>query len=245
MTEAEWHACDDPTEMLAFLRDHHASERKLRLFAVACGRRVWHLLREKRSRKAVKLAERFADGEVDRSEMAAAHRAVHYSLKTNRPDEEWAVSHAQAAAREAAADDAGHAAIHAAQYGQAAAARLACAGAEDDPGVRRGRSPDARWRDTVTGSTAEQAERATQADLLRDIFGDPFKPATCDPSWRTSTVVSLARGVYEERAFDRMTLLMDALMDAGCDNIGVLDHCRMQNDHHRGCWVVDLVLEKT
>ena len=245
MTETDWLSCSGPQKMLAFLRDRSASERKMRLFAVACCRRVWHLLREKRSRKAVKLAERFADGEGDRSEMAAAHRAVHYSLKMDRPDKEWAMSHAQAAAREAAADDAGHAAIHAARYGQAAAKRLACAGVEAGPGARRGRSHDGRWRDTLTGTTAEKAEQAAQAELLRDIFGDPFKPATCDPSWRTSTVVSLARTIYDARSFELLPVLADALMDAGCGNDEVLEHCRGPNIHVRGCWLIDLLLNRS
>src|SRR5262245_13893460 len=63
MTEAEWLACKDPTPMLEFLRDK-VSERKLRLFACACCRRVFNLLFDKYSRKALVLAERYADGEI-------------------------------------------------------------------------------------------------------------------------------------------------------------------------------------
>jgi hypothetical protein len=65
-----------------------------------------------------------------------------------------------------------------------------------------------------------------------------------DPRWRTSDTLGLARGIYEERAFDRMPLLADALMDAGCDDEQVLSHCRSEGPHVRGCWVVDLVLGK-
>jgi hypothetical protein len=66
-----------------------------------------------------------------------------------------------------------------------------------------------------------------------------------DPAWLTSDVVALARGIYEERAFDRMPILADALQDAGCDNDDVLTHCRDASATHvRGCWVVDLVLGK-
>ncbi|MBA4191171.1 MAG: hypothetical protein C0467_24590 [Planctomycetaceae bacterium] len=83
-----------------------------------------------------------------------------------------------------------------------------------------------------------------QVHLLREIIGNPFRPVSLDPVWLTSDVVALARGIYEERAFDRMPILADALQDAGCDNADILDHCRGNSPHVRGCWVVDLVLGK-
>jgi len=84
------------------------------------------------------------------------------------------------------------------------------------------------------------------ADLVRDIFGNPFRPINLDSSWLTSDVLSLARGIYDERAFDRMSILADALQDAGCTNEDILSHCRDANQIHvRGCWVVDLLLGKT
>ncbi|VTR94122.1 Uncharacterized protein OS=Sorangium cellulosum (strain So ce56) GN=sce5710 PE=4 SV=1 [Gemmata massiliana] len=83
---------------------------------------------------------------------------------------------------------------------------------------------------------------AAQAALLRDIFGNPFRPVTFSPSWRTSTAVALASQMYESRDFGAMPILADALQDAGCDSTDVLDHCRGPGPHVRGCWVVDLVL---
>src|SRR5207249_1467419 len=75
-------------------------------------------------------------------------------------------------------------------------------------------------------------ERACHADLLLDLFGPlPFRPVTIDPAWRTSTVLALARGICDEKGFDRMPILADALMDAGCDNDEVLDHCRGPGPH--------------
>jgi hypothetical protein len=71
MTEAEWLACPDPHEMLEFLR-HKASDRKLRLFAVACCRRVWSLLSDKYSRQALKIAERYADANVSKEKLGFA-----------------------------------------------------------------------------------------------------------------------------------------------------------------------------
>jgi hypothetical protein len=82
-------------------------------------------------------------------------------------------------------------------------------------------------------------------NLIRDIFGNPFRPAALNESWLTSDVVALAKGIYEERAFDRMPILADALQDAGCAVDEVLNHCRDAKQFHvRGCWVVDLLLGK-
>jgi hypothetical protein len=87
-------------------------------------------------------------------------------------------------------------------------------------------------------------EQDFQHRLLRDIFGNPFRPVTILPEWRTSTVLTLATGIYDERAFDRMPILADALGDAGCDNEEILQHCRRPGPHTRGCFAVDLILGK-
>jgi hypothetical protein len=91
---------------------------------------------------------------------------------------------------------------------------------------------------------ASEAEAAFQAGLLRDIFGNPFRPVTFDPAWRTSDAIALARQMYESRDFGAMPILADALQDAGCGNEQILSHCRGPGPHVRGCWVVDLVLGK-
>jgi hypothetical protein len=83
-----------------------------------------------------------------------------------------------------------------------------------------------------------------QADLVREVIANPFLLAAFDPRWRTSDVLGLARAIYEDRAFDRMPVLADALMDAGCADEQTLGHCRGAGPHVRGCWVVDLVLGK-
>ncbi|QDU22206.1 hypothetical protein [Urbifossiella limnaea] len=87
-------------------------------------------------------------------------------------------------------------------------------------------------------------EREATRDLVRDIFGNPFRPVPFDPSWRTEAVVGLARGMYESRDFGPIPVLADALEDAGCADADVLGHCRGPGPHVRGCWVVDLVLGK-
>jgi hypothetical protein len=94
------------------------------------------------------------------------------------------------------------------------------------------------------GIETDKAEIAEKVRLLRDIFGNPFRPVTFDPAWRTEQSVGLARMMYEKRTFDAMPILSDALQDAGCDNEDILRHCREPGVHVRGCWVVDLVLGK-
>jgi hypothetical protein len=87
--------------------------------------------------------------------------------------------------------------------------------------------------------------RRTAADLVRDIFGNPFRPVSFSPSWHTDTALSLARTMYDSRDFSALPILADALQDAGCENEDILTHCRdTAHAHVRGCWVVDLVLGK-
>jgi hypothetical protein len=80
--------------------------------------------------------------------------------------------------------------------------------------------------------------------LVREVFGNPFRPVTFSPSWCTDTAVALALQMYESRDFGAMPILADALHDAGCDSEDILAHCRDDGPHVRGCWVVDLVLGK-
>jgi hypothetical protein len=88
----------------------------------------------------------------------------------------------------------------------------------------------------------QAAEQRLQCAFLRDVFGNPFRPVSVEPVWLTSTVVALTEGIYQERAFDRMPILADALQDAGCENEVVLAHCRDESQIHvRGCWGVDLL----
>src|SRR5687768_13740514 len=103
-----------------------------------------------------------------------------------------------------------------------------------------------RWVVSAEALAADRIEeRMGQTALLKDVFGNPFRPVTFDPSWRTTTAVQLAGQMYEAREFAAMPILADALQDAGCEDAGVLGHCRdPQQVHVRGCWVVDLVLGK-
>ena len=100
------------------------------------------------------------------------------------------------------------------------------------------------WDRYEAGNAAWKTERRKHASYIREVFGNPFRPATVNPAWLTSTVVSLAQAIYAERAFDRLPILADALEDAGCDNVDILNHCRQPGVHVRGCWCVDSLLGK-
>jgi hypothetical protein len=81
--------------------------------------------------------------------------------------------------------------------------------------------------------------------LLRECFGNPFRPVAIDPTWRTPAVVALAAAVYDERRFEELPILADALEEAGCGSADLLTHLRAGGEHALGCWAVDAVLGKS
>jgi hypothetical protein len=105
----------------------------------------------------------------------------------------------------------------------------------------------APWSEEVhaTRLAAHDAEVACQAALLRDIFGPlPFRQVTVEPSWQTLAVVALATSIYDERNWDDLPVLGDALQEAGCTDAELLAHVRGTGPHTKGCWAVDLLLKR-
>src|SRR5262249_23217272 len=100
---------------------------------------------------------------------------------------------------------------------------------------------DELWARTQCSSE----EETSQALSFRDTFGNQCRPVSIDPRWLTWTVMDLAQVTYDERCFDRLRILADALMDAGCDNEEILLHCRSDGQHVHGCWLIDLLLGKS
>jgi hypothetical protein len=103
------------------------------------------------------------------------------------------------------------------------------------------------WDCFEPGNRAWRAERQRHASLIRDIFGNPFRPVKLDPTWRVrkgGSVPNVAQAIYEERRFGDMPVLADALEEAGCTEQAILSHCRQPGEHVRGCWVIDLLLGK-
>jgi hypothetical protein len=95
-------------------------------------------------------------------------------------------------------------------------------------------------------------ERQAECHLLREVFGNPFRPVEVGHAWQTPQVVALAQAAYEQRELPAGTLdpaqlavLADALEEAGCTDQAILDHLRGPGPHVRGCWVVDLLLGKS
>jgi hypothetical protein len=137
--------------------------------------------------------------------------------------------------------DAGRVAIEAAR----------AAGFDKAPYPTRADNPDANRRARKAAARrrgrARVKEAAVQAGLLRDVFGNPFRAAAVSSdwlAWNDGAVQKIAEGIYEGRAFERLPILHDALLDAGCDDEGILTHCRTPDGHVCGCWAVDLLLGK-
>jgi hypothetical protein len=261
MTEQEWFAGTDPTSMVLFLKDT-SSHRKLRLFACACCRRIWPWLTEQPSRQAVEVAEQYADGLATPQALHQAHgsawaKALEMIMPYSFPiglDPEDAhlgfdpgTSYVQYGIRDGClAAPAACAAVFASEPGFGreckaalnasweAQAQVSLAGCARE-------SPD----ETAPGEAAGRHECSAQAALVRDIFGNPFGPISINPSWLTPTVQALALAIYKERTFTVLPVLADALEEAGCANDAVLSHLRGPGPHCRGCWPVDLILNKS
>ena len=114
--------------------------------------------------------------------------------------------------------------------------------------VRWGDWPD-RWR--LEQAQAEwlmrkSDEMAAQCALLRCLFGNPFRPSPPLPSavlaWNGRLVPRLAKAIYDERRWSDLPLLADALLDAGCEDEPLMEHCRSSGEHARGCYAVDMIL---
>jgi hypothetical protein len=233
MTEAEWLACSDAQVMYTFVGGK-MSPRQRQLFAHACGRRhcrIWEKERYDNPRdaeywlplkpqidglcaRALDTAEEQLDGVDCNQEIQSLRKAVFECAPLTLT---WALS----------------------------------ATLKGDASYWVGRfmalPTSAREQGKIDAELLRDlhAECLHQAGLFREILGNPFRPVILDPCWLTSTVTTLARLTYESRDFSAMPILADALQDAGCDSADLLEHCRAANQFHvRGCWVVDLVLDK-
>ncbi len=272
MTEMEWMTCSHPKPMLLFLREK-MSDRKLRLFAVACCRRIWSLLTSEYSRMAVEVAEQFADGLVIEDDLASAWTAAHQEVLRLLPISP--ASHSENAAESRVNGESFEtpntwAAIaservvlkthmgrswltRAEATAEAAAFALAKAvgkdpewyGAPGEAGYSQVRWNGKRRPRWVANETLEEGK--AQANLLRDIVGNPFHCVTISPTWLTwngGAILKASRTIYQSRAFEQMLELALFLEEAGCSDGVILAHCRDRAEHAKGCWLLDLLLSK-
>jgi hypothetical protein len=245
MTEAEWNACTDHIIMLDYLRAR-ASDRKLRLFAVACCRRVWDHLRDPRSKEAVEWLERYYDGlggrgalKRARSLSQLASQALGDAINDEREASlAWHVHAAEAVVAAACATSAGSAAYNAAWH-------VVTAVTYKENGYH---SP---------GIETRRAELLAQAELLRHIsnpwrerprprgalslVGSLVRWLGLEPGsqWPVS-VISAARRIHKEA--HACGDLHAALLETSYADLA--EHFREEQMHPRGCWALDLILGK-
>jgi hypothetical protein len=231
------------------------SFRKQRLLACACARRVWSLMPDDESRRAVEVAERYADGlakEDDLEQVRASSLLVserYYAairrigggdrdddtVRRLAPIETIALNAATAATatshdwREMTRRDASRSTL-----GVATSVAIAQA-------IFAERSDKGAF-DNLT-----QAEMDAQQLYLEDVDGPPMILGPT-PVY-ISLVSDLARSAYQDRDLpsgqlcpSHIAVLADALEEAGCTDARMLAHCRADVPHVRGCWVVDMLL---
>lgn len=194
--------------------DASASSRKLRLLCCAYARRVW---------------ERIADSDAS---CLAVNVAVKYADGQATQDELASAFH-QAEQAVFVSD------VSDVKNARRAAAWCAAASV-DAVSVTR----SVAWAAVYASREVKLTERSIQAQLLRDVFHNPFRPVAFQSQWKTNNVVAIARYIYDTGDYGSMPILADALEEAECTDLEVLSHCRHTQAHVRGCWVVDLLLGK-
>jgi hypothetical protein len=244
MTPEEWERCDDPDVMLSFLRVQGSkprrrryrkhsvtSQRRWRLFACACCRRLWNLLDE-RGKRAVVTAERYADGAASEEELLASRREAYAAYQAGSISDAAAYAAYEVAHRAVLTHE-----RRGTVWGYAVQAYQ-----------------DLCWRQTrwdegtghYSGWTGSQ-ERAAQCAVLRDLFS-PHWLGSIDPAalaGRAGVVKRLAEEIYAERQFGDLPILADLLEEAGCTDAELLGHLRGAGPHVLGCWALDAVLGKS
>jgi hypothetical protein len=234
MTEQEWLNCTDCDAMLRFLQGSFAnrvlarlrlrgesiSHRKLRLYYCACARDNPVFADYRDLAEAVDLAEHYADGEpVD---MALARQRLAAYPPSLQAFLTWRACNTTPRFM-------GFLFLATDAIGAVMSYLIELHPFDND---------------LATNLLHGRKENPT---LLRDIFGNPFRPAALDDHWLTwnnAVTRELAQRIYDERSFGDLPILADALEEAGCREEAILSHCRETTAHARGCWLVDLILGK-
>jgi hypothetical protein len=220
MNEAEWWGATRPLDMMEHLLLSRSQERfpdhTFRRFACACLRCLEPRLSDRRSRQALLVAERYTEGLADRRALATAHRAAREAVLAKGLDAPTRGGAEDFLAAEVAAEVSGPRGTH--------AAREVC---------------QQRFRDALARAGAPDP-----CELLRELFGNPFRAPALPAGWRRfqgGLIAQLAQDVYAGQKWADLPVLADALEEAGCADPDVLGHCRGPAAHRRGCWVVELL----
>ena len=244
MTEEEWFACERhwlllvlhlQTECKLFRRKR--GRRKMRLLACTCCRRAWRYFSNPLTQEALEVSERFADGLVNEELRRDAEGKATLAAHTF-----WEASEQ----------------MEGAEWRKTRQLHSAAAGVQQT--LASGPLFETTWNaiSSIANILGQYGDDTSSWDekwliemvtLVRELFGNPFRPITINPNWLTHTVRNLAQVAYEERILPlgeldtaRLAILADALEESGCDNEDVLGHLRSRSPHVRGCHVVDLIL---
>lgn len=259
MNSTEWNSCRSPEPMLNCIRQRDY-RRKLRLFCIACCRRLGALLIDERSQLALETIENFVDGYATDAQLQEASKGAEQVFLSRRL--RMLASLARPEQTEEAIQEAGGLF----RLINAQAARDAHDAVDNDPAIL---AASVAWSATATDmelegvgysvtdsviGTAHQAaaavshledEESEQAELLREIFGNPFQETSLEQRFVTPPIVAAARLMYDSRDFSQMPMLANALEALGCRGADIIEHCRSAAPHVRGCWVIDLILGKS
>ncbi len=83
------------------------------------------------------------------------------------------------------------------------------------------------------------------ADVVREIFGNPFAPKTDVVGYGLGPVLELAEEIYAKKSFERMPELAGMLASTGIKDVTFVKHFHSAKPHFRGCWALDLLLGKS
>jgi hypothetical protein len=227
MTDLEWDAATNPRAMIEFVADYERRPwvtRKLRLFAAAACRLIWNHLTDWRSREAVEGLERWSDGPIRLRRLDALREAADDVWSRSSRDWRYLPVPSWEDLREPREE--------LPEPGRTFARGAAVASDPADP--VRGAVEVVRVLGPVVGTEV-------LAGRLREVCGNPFRRPR-GRRWWSADVRGLARGIESGQAFDRMPMLGDALLDAGCESDDAVEHCQSAGRHGLGCWVLDMAL---
>lgn len=250
MNESQWLTVNELRPMVEFLRDK-AGVRKQRLFAIACCRSVWHDLTDE-ERRYVESAEQYVEGNNlhDAQHIAAPFTGDHlshwkrcyekykYLERTHDCDPDYKQEIEDSWDASSLASRAFHRSI------------MVRATTRSNALVEV--STTYRWEPYTEAGLAVEAAPIiyndlieNPCDLLREIFGNPFRSLQFDELPKESVAIKIAREIYVNRDFDRMQMLADVLENSDFSTSEMVAHCRNDREHVRGCWVIDALIGRS